>query len=266
MEMENRSIGGLNIIPLPAFEDNYVWLLQNGNQVIAVDPGDAAPVQRWLVSNKAQLVAILLTHVHADHIGGVPELQAQMPCPVYGAPPIPGITQPVGEGATLSFEGWPARISVLPLPGHTLEHLGYLVQTNPALLFCGDTLFSAGCGRLLGGSAEALEHSLTRLAQLPDDTRVFPGHEYTLSNLAFAAAVEPDNPERDQYAARCRAARAQNHPTLPTTIAIERAVNPFLRVTAPGIQTSLKKHRQNAISSDQTDFAQLRQWKDHFRA
>lgn len=256
---------GMEIIPVPAFQDNYIWTLRSGHDAVVVDPGEAAPVRAWLAAAGCRLRAILLTHHHMDHVGGVPELLAEAPVPVYGpaTPAIAGLDHPVREGDGLALPGFELELAVLEVPGHTASHLAYL---GPDFVFCGDTLFSAGCGRIFDGTAAQLHASLVRLAALPPETRVFCTHEYTLSNLAFSRAVEPVNPERDRWREECEAMRASDLPTLPTSIARERAINPFLRLDSPGVQASLTTHAGARPVGPLQAFTALRAWKDAFRA
>ena len=255
-----RSCG---IIPLPAFRDNYLWLLRRGNAATVVDPGDAAVVEDYLARHELDLCAILLTHHHADHVGGVAELVASRDIPVFGpaAAKIPGTNRPVAEGDEAVLDRLGVRFRVLEVPGHTATHVAYVA---PGILFPGDTLFSAGCGRLLGGTAAQLHASLGRLAALPGDTAVYCTHEYTLANLAFAHAAEPENPDRDAWEAECRALRAAGRPTLPSTIERERRINPFLRTSEPGVVAAVSKHSGARPTNAQECFAALRAWKDEF--
>ena len=237
----------MTVFPIPAFADNYLWLLIEGDEAVVVDPGEAAPVERELAARGLRLTAILVTHWHPDHIGGVTALRKNWDVPVYGptaeAARIPTLTHLLREGDALTVLG--QRFVVWETPGHTLGHIVYV---GDGRLFCGDTLFSAGCGRLFEGTPEQMHASLQRLTQLRDDTQVFCTHEYTLSNLAYARTVEPQNAALLDYSARCEALRAKGQPTLPSTIGLERAINPFLR----------------AASAEQ--FAQRRREKDQFKA
>jgi hydroxyacylglutathione hydrolase len=251
----------MQIVPIPAFNDNYIWLAHDGRHALAVDPGDAAPVRDFIAQNGLTLVAILITHHHGDHTGGLPAFAGQ--CPVFGpaAEDIPGVTHPVREGDTVPIPELDLRFEVLDLPGHTLGHVAYAA---PGMVFCGDTLFSAGCGRLFEGSPAQMKASLAKLAALPPDTRVYCTHEYTLANLAFAQVAEPENPERDAWLAQCQRLRASGQPTLPTTIGRERAINPFLRVDQPTLIEGLS-HFVGHVPKDPTHaFAALREWKNNF--
>lgn len=256
----------MNLIALPAFSDNYIWMLHDGSRAIVVDPGDAVPVVEALDAHHLALAGILVTHHHGDHVGGVDDLRNRLEGPVYGPrrERIPSPFVALDDGDTVEVLG--LRFEVIDVPGHTAGHIAYFhqgVEPTP-LLFCGDTLFSAGCGRLFEGTPEQMHASLSRLSALPGDTRVCCAHEYTLSNLKFAVAAEPRNAERDAYVAWCEATRARDQPTLPSSIARERAVNPFLRVDTPAVVQSALSHGA-ADGSPTAVFATLRQWKNDFR-
>ncbi|GEM74092.1 hydroxyacylglutathione hydrolase [Vibrio sagamiensis] len=251
----------IEIKSIPAFNDNYIWLIQNSDGHCAVvDPGDAKPVLEYLKTHKLILEAILITHHHNDHIGGVPDLVHAFPhISVIGpkTEPIPTLTNPVEEGDKLELFG--ETFLVLGLPGHTLGHIGYV---GDGKLFCGDVLFSAGCGRVFEGTLEQMYESLSKIAALPEETEVFCAHEYTASNIAFALAVEPDNEQLHQYRDEVNRLRARNRPTLPTTLRREKWVNPFLRTAHPEVIKSvanrLAHHEPCAV------FSALRQWKNDF--
>ncbi|MDA8362535.1 MAG: hydroxyacylglutathione hydrolase [Gammaproteobacteria bacterium] len=253
------------VLHVPAFEDNYIWLIcsDTGNAAI-VDPGDAAPVRAVLARLGLTPAAILCTHHHGDHIGGVDELVADTPVPVYGPARenIPGVTHPVSEGDVVSLAPLGLQLQVIDIPGHTAGHIAY---HGAGMLFCGDTLFSAGCGRLFEGTAGQMFRSLQRLAALPPDTRVFCAHEYTEANLRFALAVDPDNAEARQYRDAVIALRRHDRPSLPSTIARERSVNPFLRSDQPRVRASVEAFAQRRLASDCEVFAALRRWKDGFK-
>jgi len=253
-------------IALPAFADNYIWMLHDGRQAVVVDPGDAAPVIAALDELQLALAAILVTHHHADHVGGVDALRSRLRGPVYGPKRerIPEPFTPLVDGDMVDVLG--LRFEVIDVPGHTAGHIAYFQRTDDEapLLFCGDTLFSGGCGRLFEGTPAQMVASLSRLAALPGNTRVCCTHEYTLSNLKFAHAVEPHNDDLAAYTAWCEAQRAKGLPTLPSTIAQELRVNPFLRCGLPAVAHSARIH--GATSDDPTPvFAALRQWKNEFR-
>ena len=262
------------MIPLPAFADNYIWMLHDGRQAVVVDPGVAQPVLDALgpagAPGSLQLLAILVTHHHSDHVGGVDVLRNTTGAQVFGPAreSIPQPATPMAGGNRLHLLG--LQFEVIDVPGHTAGHVAYYSDGQPfettPLLFCGDTLFSGGCGRLFEGTAEQMLHSLDRLSQLPGTTRVCCAHEYTLSNLRFAQAVEPDNTQLLHYRMHCETLRAQGRPTLPSTIAQERAINPFLRSrTGPVIQAARSQDASHATDGDVGVFAALRQWKDGFR-
>jgi hydroxyacylglutathione hydrolase len=257
----------MNLIALPAFTDNYIWMLHDGTDAVVVDPGEAKPVEAALDARQLTLAAILVTHHHGDHVGGVNALRPRLRGPVHG-PRREDIPEPYvahDEGDVVEVLG--LRFEVIDVPGHTAGHIAYFhagANGDAPILFCGDTLFSAGCGRLFEGTPRQMHDSLSRLAALPGDTRVCCAHEYTLSNLRFARAADPVNPERDAYLAWCEATRAQGQPTLPSTIARERAVNPFLRCDEPGVVQAARA--QGAAAADGTAvFATLREWKNNFR-
>lgn len=255
----------LQIIPLPAFKDNYIWLITASDRAVVVDPGDAEVVLEALAARALVLDAVLITHHHNDHIGGLEALVGAHPARVFAPADarIPGTAHAVRDGARIELLGGALTLAVMDVPGHTETHVAY---HGGGLLFPGDTLFSAGCGRLLGGTAAQLHASLARLAALPGDTRVYPTHEYTLANLAFSAHVEPDNAARDAALAKARASREGGQPTLPTTIANECAINPFLRTTQAGIRASIRARMDADPGDDLATFTALRAWKDVFPA
>lgn len=255
------------IIPIPAFRDNYIWTVRNGRHVAVVDPGDAAPVLAWLDANDVVLSAILATHHHADHVGGISALRARYDVPVFGPAreSIPERTHALGEGDRIEIPGVDLSLSVLDIPGHTAGHIAYFRGGDDPMLFCGDTLFAAGCGRLFEGTPAQMWSSLSKLAALALATRVFCGHEYTLANLRFAAAVEPANDDIRARAAREREKRAQDAPTLPSTIGAERATNPFLRASLPEVSAAAAAHAGRPLGDVVAVFAALREWKNGFQ-
>lgn len=257
----------MHLLPLPAFSDNYIWLLHNGRQALVVDPGDAAPVQAALRAHGLQLQAILVTHHHADHVGGVHALRAATGATVYGPAfeVLPEPVERVDASTQLQLLGLDWR--VLEVPGHTAGHIAWYAEPagQAPLLFCGDTLFSGGCGRLFEGTPAQMHASLQQLAQLPGTTRVACAHEYTLSNLKFACAVEPSNAALIQYRADCEALRQQQRPTLPSTLAQERAINPFLRCHVQEVAQSAQRFDANTSTQDPASvLAALRAWKNAF--
>jgi hydroxyacylglutathione hydrolase len=258
----------MNLLPLPAFSDNYIWLLHNSRQAIVVDPGDSAPVLEALQKLGLELQAILVTHHHADHVGGVDAVRDATGAAVYGPAreKIPGPLQRLTQGESVDALG--LRFEVLDVPGHTAGHIAFYCpdMDGQPLLFCGDTLFSGGCGRLFEGTPAQMLDSLDQLARLPDDTRVCCTHEYTLSNLKFARAVEPGNTALLHYTTACEALRADGRPTLPSRLDVERAINPFLRVREPAVAQAARGHDAKVNQDDAVAvLAALRQWKNEFR-
>jgi len=252
----------LQLRPLPALQDNYVWLLaDDAGRALAVDPGEAAPV--LAAAEGLDLVAVLLTHHHPDHIAGTADLLRRWPGAVVFAPEDGRIPEPCCRVADRErIEAGPWAFEVIAVPGHTRSHVAY---HGHDLLFCGDTLFSLGCGRLFEGTPAQMHASLSRLAALPADTRVCCGHEYTEANARFALAVEPGNRDLLRHAEHVRDLRAQGRPSLPSSIAVERACNPFLRVDEAGIRASIERQLGHAAHDSIEAFAALRAWKDEFR-
>jgi hydroxyacylglutathione hydrolase len=255
------------VLHVPAFEDNYIWLIRGASTTHAavVDPGDAAPVLDALARLGLTPAAILCTHHHGDHVGGVEALQRHYPgLPVYGPgnENVPGITHPLRGGEQLDLTTLGARLQVLAVPGHTRGHLAYY---GHGWLFCGDTLFSAGCGRLFEGTAAEMHASLARLAALPDETLVYCAHEYTLANLRFAQAVEPENIAVRNHRATVEQLRAEGRPSIPSTLARERQINPFLRAAVPAVRLAAERQAGTCLPDDQAVFAAIRRWKDGFR-
>lgn len=250
----------MRIEPIPAFEDNYIWALRAGDQVTVVDPGEAAPVLRFLERGGDRLAAILVTHRHGDHIGGIAELVARFPVPVYGPAREAGevVTHPLADGARVAVPG--VDFVVMEVPGHTLGHVAYYARDVG--LFCGDVLFGAGCGRVFEGTLEQMHASLARLAALPPETPVYCAHEYTQSCLRFAKVVEPDNAAIDARSARVAALRANGQPSVPSTLADELATNPFLRWNAPDVVAAAAARLGHPPAHDAETFAAIRVWRD----
>jgi hydroxyacylglutathione hydrolase len=265
----------LAITPIPAFTDNYFWLLERDGRAAVVDPGDAAPVMQALERRGLTLEAILVTHHHADHVGGLAALTARHDVPVHGpaaeAAAIGGLTHLLREGDRVRLDALALDFEVWEVPGHTLGHVAYVANdprqkhSGAGFVLCGDTLFSAGCGRLFEGTPEQMHRSLSRLAALPDATRVYCTHEYTLANLAFAAAVEPQSAAVREETARVRALRAAGAPSLPSTLGRERRINPFLRAADPAVADAARRHSGQDLATPLAAFAALRRWKDGFR-
>ncbi|KAF0205618.1 MAG: hydroxyacylglutathione [Gallionellaceae bacterium] len=258
----------LEIVPIPALTgtyDNYIWILHDGISAIVVDPGDAMPVLAYLQAHQLKLSAILITHRHNDHIGGIPKLLEVYNTRVYGprSEMIPTITHHIGEGDSIEIEELGLRFDILHLPGHLPEHIVYV---GNGMLFCGDILFGCGCGKMFVGTPQEFHHSLQRLATLPEDTKVYCAHEYTESNIRFALLCEPNNVALQQRQRDTRALRQQDQSTLPSTIALEKATNPFMRCDQPEIATNVMRHFEmdTPPADEAAVFAALRAWRDHF--
>lgn len=286
----------LNVLPIPALDSNYFWLVQpvpGSPLAYIIDPGQAAPVLKALAQHELQLAGIIITHRHHDHIGGVEELVQCFDVPVYGphSRAIPQISHHVSHGDTLNLPDF--ALEVIAVPGHTLDHHAYIHRpdssasalnsptlnspilnnpalsspglNSPALLFCGDTLFAGGCGRLFDGSADQLHDSLMALATLPDDTLVYCAHEYTLDNLRFAQTVEPDNHDLVERFHAVKSQRQRGEMTLPTTIGMEKRTNPFLRVHMQSVRQAAEEFCGHDLGCGREVFAIVRGWKDRFR-
>ena len=260
----------LEIVPLPAFQDNYIWTLRDGKCAAVVDPGEARPVKEYLAREGLSLVAILATHHHPDHVGGINELVEMKKVPVFGpkGEPIPALTHPVGQGDKVEipeFAAEPTTLApsfvVLDIPGHTRAHVAYYGLGS---LFCGDTLFACGCGRVFEGTPTQMLASLSKLAALPDETKVYCGHEYTLANIKFARAVDPGNAALAAREERAKLLRAAGRPTLPSTLGEERATNPFLRCAEPVVVDSANKYLGSRVGDPVSVFAAIREWKNRF--
>lgn len=265
--MPSHTVQPLSVLAVPTFRDNYVWLIHNGHQALVVDPGEAAPVQAALDRNGLSLAAIVLTHRHDDHIGGVMKLLQRTTVPVFGPrhekQPIPDVTHPVSEGDNVTVPALPLRLKVLDTPGHTAGHVSYYAE-GQRWLFCGDTLFTGGCGRLIEGTPQQMVDSLTKLAALPGNTLVYCAHEYTVSNLQFALAVDPNNPILQARLADAQAKREQGLPTVPSTMTLEKATNPFLRYGEPAILNSMMDKGLLKQPDPLASFTAIREWKNTF--
>jgi hydroxyacylglutathione hydrolase len=255
----------MKLLALPAFADNYIWMIHDGRQAVVVDPGEPAPVEQALEAHALVLAGILVTHHHRDHTGGIEALRPLLQGPVWGpaSETIPEPFVPLRGGDRIDVIGLP--FEVIDVPGHTAGHVAYFAEPrgDTPLLFCGDTLFIGGCGRLFEGTPAQMHTSLSRLGSLPGNTRVCCAHEYTLSNLRFARAVEPGNHDLLAYAAQCEALRAEGRPTVPGVIETERRINPFMRCDQPEVIASARDH--GAASAGPVDvLAALREWKNNF--
>ncbi|UXZ55664.1 hydroxyacylglutathione hydrolase [Halomonas sp. 7T] len=254
----------MSVTPIPALSDNYIWLLRQdtSQSVCVVDPGEAAPVIEILERDALQLDTILITHHHHDHTGGLSELIKRYSPRVIGPanPSIEGIDVTVSDGDEVRVMG--RLFEVIATPGHTLDHISYFTPGIPALLFCGDTLFCAGCGRLFEGTPEQMLVSLTKFRELPEDTLVFAAHEYTHANLQFARAADPDNEDVTYALQECEKARSLDRPTLPSTIGRELKINPYLRVGTDSVRQAAGT--QGANDDDLATFTTLREWKNRF--
>ena len=259
LSYQNRAM--LRVESIPFLRDNYAWIVHDGTDAIIVDPGESAPILAWLELRRIQPRAILVTHHHSDHTGGILELAERFPLDVAGPDEshIPGITWPVADGMHIKFTQPDVSFSVMAIPGHTLDHMGYY---GHGYLFCGDTLFSCGCGRLFEGTPAMMQHSLARLSKLPDDTLVCCAHEYTLANLAFARQLEPDNLDLQAWEHVVRQKRVQNRPSLPVSLGEEKQRNPFLRWGDSRIQQIAAENLRTSNPGAAEIFASLRKLKD----
>lgn len=255
----------IQIEPIKAFNDNYIWLVQTNEGVLVIDPGDSNPVIKYLTERNLNLDAILITHHHFDHTGGIKELVKKYSIKnIYGPHNCSvHITDALKEGFAIKVIG--LDFNIIEVPGHTLDHIFFLISEGEQLhLFCGDTLFSGGCGRVFEGTFEQMHASLSKIKSLPENTLVYPTHEYTLSNLSFALLAEPNNSDLSAYEKHCKKLRDQEIPTLPTSIGQEILINPFLRDESIEIKNTLKHVHNIECSSPVDVFSGLRQWKDSF--
>lgn len=270
----------VHVHAIPAFTDNYIWMIHDGSNAVVVDPGEAEPVAKTLAAMGLSLNAIVLTHLHYDHSWGVPGLLERWPVPVYGPvlndydrathPPFPKpgtvpldcVTHPVGAGDRVALQALNTELTVMAVPGHTRGHLAYWDEARDRV-FTGDSLFAGGCGKVFDSMSD-MAQSLDKLASLPEQTEVYCGHEYTLTNLRFAMAVDPDNTALLARYRTEQAKRERGLPTVPSTIALEKATNPFLRLLEPEILGALRAHTNHAVSTPGEGFATLRNWKDAF--
>lgn len=257
-----------DVITVKAFQDNYLWLVINNKSGISftVDPGDAQPIIAALEGRGLGLDAILVTHHHPDHIGGVDTLVDRYGCPVYGpdSANIPQVTVKLKQGDRLSIAD--CDFQVLEVPGHTLDHIAYF-SDSPAIgpaLFCGDTLFAGGCGRVFEGTPSQMSNSLQKIASLPPGTRIYCAHEYTLSNLRFALAVEPGNRELAERMEEVNMLRSRDLPSVPSELAVELATNPFLRTGHPAVRQAAAARLNRPPADEVETFAAIRGWKDNF--
>jgi len=256
-------MNSLEIVALPAFADNYIWLLRRGGASAVVDPGEARPVLDYLAASGTRLCAILATHHHADHVGGIEEIVAHHAAPVYGpaAEAIDGVDRPLADRARFGLAELGIDFEVLAVPGHTRGHIAYYRR---GMLFCGDTLFGAGCGRLFEGTAATMQASLARLAALPADTQIYCAHEYTEANLRFAATVEPGNAAIAQRIDATAQLRARGQATVPATLELELATNPFLRWDAAAVVAAAQARLGRPPSGPAEVFGAIREWKNRF--
>jgi hydroxyacylglutathione hydrolase len=253
----------LTITHIDAFTDNYIWAIVQNKECIIVDPGDAKPVIQFLNKKKLKLKAILITHHHHDHTAGVKALMDKYHPEIYGPKmkEITKFTQELKEGDTVDFPEFNLKFDVIEIPGHTLDQIAYYCAPY---LFSGDTLFSAGCGRIFEGTPEQMLNSLNRLKSLPDDTQIYCAHEYTLSNLNFATLIEPSNQAIKKHMKHCRQLRDKKEPTLPTLMKDEKLINPFLRCDRDSVKQRAEYYLNKALGTEEEVFTAIRKWKNHF--
>jgi len=257
----------LEIIPLPALNEhyNYIWLLKNktSNHIAIVDPGEAGPLLSLIESEKLIPIAILITHRHWDHVDGILEITEKYDIPVYTpkTESVKGSTHPVGEGDSVLLPELDLKLTIMDVPGHTSGAIAYYAE---GMVFSGDTLFAAGCGRMFEGTPPQMHASLSKFKTLPDSTLLYCGHEYTVSNLKFAANVEPDNTAIQERLCLAEKARNLNRPTVPTSLAAEKQTNPFLRCEEQDVISAASYFSGKKLNEAADVFAAIRQWKDNF--
>lgn len=249
----------VTVVPIAALKDNYIWVIIFQQMAIIVDPGDHSVVLDFLSKHQLTLAGILITHHHWDHTNGVLALKKQFNIPIWGSS-FKEVTHLVSENTSIKFTSFPFSFNVLPIPGHTKDHVAYYVNK---MLFCGDTLFSAGCGRLFEGRAAELYSSLLKLNELPDETKIYCAHEYTYNNLRFAHLVEPENVDV-LYQLEKVNALDKHTPSLPSTLELEKKINPFLRCHLPQIMKRVEEYANQPLRDNLSVFTWLRKWKDEF--
>lgn len=258
----------IEIRPIPAFNDNYIWIITDGRYACIVDSGQSYPVISFLEQHQLQLKSILITHHHQDHTGGVVDLAQKTGAKVYApmSSQIEGVNEYVQEGSVVDLSPIDLSLAVLEVPGHTLDHVAYVGQIYPQqdVLFCGDTLFSCGCGRLFEGNASQMLQSLDKIKKMRDNTLIYCAHEYTESNIRWALAVDPSNPDLLTWQKSAKELRKQNKPTIPTTLGQELRTNPFLRANQSVIQQAAEQYAGRVLSSPTEVLAMLREWKNNF--
>lgn len=256
----------LNVHPIYAFSDNYIWVIHNHTHAAVIDPGVASPVIEYLLSKKLQLSAILITHHHHDHTGGNTELLQSFDVPVYGPhnESIATVSHPLREGDQVNLEEMSLNLMIINTPGHTRGHIAYYGSNPFNMVFCGDTLFACGCGRVFEGTAQQMYQSLQKLSQLPGDTLIFCSHEYTLGNIQFAKVVDPKNSQLIDFEIAARELRNRNVPTIPTTLTLERKINPFIRCEQQEVINSAQNYSGKLLPDPVAVFTALRAWKNHF--
>ncbi len=256
----------IKIWPISAFSDNYIWAIVQSDQAVVVDPGQAAPVLDYLQEHGLTLTNILITHHHNDHVGGVPELVEKTGATVYGPPnsDIPCRNVALGEGDTVNLPGF-GQFSVLEVPGHTLDHIAYFGQIDGRnVLFCGDTLFATGCGRLFEGNSRQMQQSLDKFKKMPHNTSVYCAHEYTLGNIRWARTVDPHNPDLEQWQREAESLRNNHQATVPTSLEHELKTNPFMRTDEPVVITAAEQQAGHSLARPENVLEVLREWKNHF--